>query len=560
MTHITLGHAERKPLHLDLPVLLRTRLLIQANSGGGKSWLLRRLAEQAFGKVQIVIIDPEGEYATLREKFDYVLVGTGGETPADVRSAALVAHKLLELKASAVCDLYEMKASDRHRWVRLFLDALLDAPKSLWHPLLVIVDEAHIFCPEKGKGESEASESMVGLCTRGRKRGFGAVWATQRLSKVNKDATSMLANRLIGPTFEDVDVERAADLLSVPNAAKREFFLEMRTLEPGRFYAFGRALAKERTLFTVGAVQTTHPDINDATITLAPPPAPDKIRKLLPSLAELPQVAETKARTEAEMRHEIAELKRQIAARPAAVLPEMRVERVEVSVFRDGEVKRLEAVAQTLAQVGSQLVTVGGQLAATAQEVSTQLRAVVAHQSAPVRTIAHQPAPARAAAAPTATPTAPGGALPVGEKAVLSAMAQYPKGVTREQLTVLTGYKRSSRDAYLQRLRNRGYIDDRGRIITALSDGYAALGDDFCPLHVGAELRQYWLARLPRGEREIFAVVVDNYPRAIPKAELETLTPYKRSSRDAYIQRLRARMLIEDERGVIRASETLFAE
>src|SRR5689334_16314253 len=33
-------------------VSLDTRLLIQANSGGGKSWLIRRLLEQSHGKVQ----------------------------------------------------------------------------------------------------------------------------------------------------------------------------------------------------------------------------------------------------------------------------------------------------------------------------------------------------------------------------------------------------------------------------------------------------------------------------------------------------------------------------
>jgi hypothetical protein len=34
-------------LELDLPTLVDTRLLIQANSGGGKSWLLRLFAERA---------------------------------------------------------------------------------------------------------------------------------------------------------------------------------------------------------------------------------------------------------------------------------------------------------------------------------------------------------------------------------------------------------------------------------------------------------------------------------------------------------------------------------
>ena len=53
---------------IDLTRLLETRLLIQANSGAGKSWAIRRLIEQTANNVQQIIIDPEGEFSTLREK------------------------------------------------------------------------------------------------------------------------------------------------------------------------------------------------------------------------------------------------------------------------------------------------------------------------------------------------------------------------------------------------------------------------------------------------------------------------------------------------------------
>lgn len=79
MSKIILGTADGKNIGFDLDLLLATRLLIQAGSGGGKSWALRRLMEQAFGKVQIICIDPEGEFSTLREKYDFVLAGKGGE-------------------------------------------------------------------------------------------------------------------------------------------------------------------------------------------------------------------------------------------------------------------------------------------------------------------------------------------------------------------------------------------------------------------------------------------------------------------------------------------------
>src|SRR5438067_9069033 len=88
---------------IDLSTLVDTRLLVQANSGGGKSWLLRRLLEQTHGRVQHLVIDPEGEFASLREKYDYVLAAPrGGDTLAEPRSAALLAERLLELRVSAV--------------------------------------------------------------------------------------------------------------------------------------------------------------------------------------------------------------------------------------------------------------------------------------------------------------------------------------------------------------------------------------------------------------------------------------------------------------------------
>ena len=52
---------------LDLEELLATRLLVQGNSGSGKSHLLRRLLEQSAGLVQQIIIDPEGDFVSLAD-------------------------------------------------------------------------------------------------------------------------------------------------------------------------------------------------------------------------------------------------------------------------------------------------------------------------------------------------------------------------------------------------------------------------------------------------------------------------------------------------------------
>ncbi len=131
---LVLGSSADEPISLDIDVLLWTNLLVQAAPGAGKSWVLRRLAEEAWGRVPFIVIDPEGEFASLREVAGYVLVGPGGEAPAHVQSAGEVARRLLKLRASAVCDIFELDVEERHQWVREFLRALDISAKRAHRP------------------------------------------------------------------------------------------------------------------------------------------------------------------------------------------------------------------------------------------------------------------------------------------------------------------------------------------------------------------------------------------------------------------------------------------
>jgi DNA-binding IclR family transcriptional regulator len=145
-----------------------------------------------------------------------------------------------------------------------------------------------------------------------------------------------------------------------------------------------------------------------------------------------------------------------------------------------------------------------------------------------------------------------------GERAVLVAVAQHAGGVTRDQLSVLAGYKRSSRDTFLQHLRAAGLVEDDGGRLVATDLGIEALGPDFEPLPTGAALRDYWLARLPEGERKLLALLVEVHPDAVERAALDS-AGYQRSSRDTYLQRLTARRLVEVVgRGSVRAAAALF--
>lgn len=305
---ITIGKADAGDVQLDVLKLVDTRCLIQANSGGGKSWLLRRIAEQTAGQVQCIILDPEGEFVTLREKLDLVIVGKEGEVPCEPRSAGLLCRRLVELQSSAVIDLFDLKLAERRRFVRLFLETLIDLPKTLWNQLLVMIDEAHLFCPERSAGESEATEAVIGLMSQGRKRGFCGMLATQRLSKLHKDAEAEANNVFIGRTWLDIDQDRAGKLLGKSSADRQM----LRELDAGDFYAFGPAINVAGVAHLhVGPVTTTHPKAGERH-KLKPPQPSDAVRKIAGELKDLPQQADEEAKNLVDAKKQIAELKREM--------------------------------------------------------------------------------------------------------------------------------------------------------------------------------------------------------------------------------------------------------
>ena len=75
MTTLTFDLDNHDGLKVDLQKLLTHKLAVQGNSGSGKSWLVRTLLEGTHGAVQHLVLDPEGEFKTLRERFDdYVIL------------------------------------------------------------------------------------------------------------------------------------------------------------------------------------------------------------------------------------------------------------------------------------------------------------------------------------------------------------------------------------------------------------------------------------------------------------------------------------------------------
>ncbi|WP_375420397.1 ATP-binding protein [uncultured Sphingomonas sp.] len=253
---VDMGSDERgAPVTMDLEELLATRLLVQGNSGSGKSHLLRRLLERCAGQVQQVVIDPEGDFVTLGPRYGHVVIEAGDYSQPEI---ARIAGRLREHRASVVLSLEGLEAEGQMRCAAAFLSALFDAPRDHWYPALVVVDEAQLFAPTTGGEVAEevrraSLSAMTNLMCRGRKRGLAGVIATQRLAKLAKNVAAEASNFLMGRTFLDIDMARAADLLGM----ERRQAEAIRDLPRGSFLALGPAVSRRPVTVKIGAVETS---------------------------------------------------------------------------------------------------------------------------------------------------------------------------------------------------------------------------------------------------------------------------------------------------------------
>jgi hypothetical protein len=255
--------------------------------------------------------------------------------------------------------------------------------------------------------------------------------------------------------------------------------------------------------------------------------------------------AEVKANDPKALRAEIARLKAAVAkpTKPQSVAVDPKaIEAAEARGWNAG----IEAFRQSLTAQGRVVTDALAAMLATTVPFKASRRPLGSTSSPPRQN------------APSARANGRDELLPKGERACLVAIAQHRGGVRRQQLTVLTGYKRSSRDAYVQRLREKGYIGHEGDRILATRDGIAALGADYVPLPTGSALREHVLGRLPEGERRILECLIAHYPNAVERQQIDNATSYQRSSRDAYLQRLGTRELVETRGREVKASDNLF--
>lgn len=583
MKFVVLG----EKIRIDLDKLIDNRALIQANSGGGKSYAIRKLLEETHGSVQQIVLDIEGEFQTLREKYDYLLIGKNGDIPTSIKTAEILAHKLLELGTDAIIDLYELKHHERITFVQRFCDAMVNAPKELWHPVMIVIDEAHLFCKEKEKCES--TSSVIDLGTRGRKRGYCLVAATQRLAKLNKDLAAELGNKFIGRTGLDIDMKRAAEELGFTS---KEKILSLRNLEPGEFYTFGPAISKEVFKSKIGTVKTSHPKSGSRMLTKLPPPPQEKIRAVLAKLKQLPIEAEQEIKTRNDMLAEIRRLKTELRQKSGLQRPVAD----KATLAKERALGQQEGARKASQEADQQLKSI--QLAAKQQQAGFgRLQGVlkqISHLAAkaagePIPQIKIQPV--KSMGIPLRPPKP--GILPMRRevaylpeqkshttpfntenfeeteklspafKRLLQSCAMvYPNSITRRKMAFLAEVPilASTFRNGISSLKTRGLIIPKGNDFAATEEGVQAAGDFEQMSSDPDEVIKMWKSRLSPAYQRMLTVVIEAYPNELTKQEFSEASgvPLETSTFRNGLSKLKSLGLIKSASGIVKAADELF--
>lgn len=575
-------------------------LIVYGGKGMGKTVLGAVMCEELeAARQRFSVIDPMGVFWGLRHSADgkgagievLILGGKHGDMPIEPTGGAVVADLVADESISVIIDISRKpdgkmwSRGERIKFVADYCTRLYERQGERRRPLMQIIDEAGRYVPQEIRKDQPDIARCMGavesLVEEARNVGVGVMLITQRSARMNKSvselADAMFAFRTVGPRSVDAILDWFGE--HVPKERWKELIEQLRKLprgtalavSPGWLEFEGQIPIRMRRTFDSSAT----PKAGKEQHASGPGAKPDLARYQ-------ERMAETIERAKADdpktLRAHIAELEKELkkkapAAAPGKVDPAA-IERATVKggmqmanqmakEFRGVIVPARKAMAAAI--LG--LRTVADHLEKALPAESLDFKATLDWKEEPPAPVQYAPPgnprprpvspprPARAAAE-----ASDNGDLPRGERSILTACAQYPEGCTREQISVLVGLKRSTRDRYIQYLSQKGYVQAAsGQNVEATPEGLAALGH-FDPLPTGKELQEYWLRRLPEGESKMLRALIEAGARfPVDREYLGEAAGLQRSTRDRYLQYLAARkLIIPDGKGMVRASDTLF--
>jgi hypothetical protein len=562
---------------MPIPIAtLNQHIAVLGKTRSGKSSAMRVLAEHMLDDHRpICIVDPKGDWWGVKSSRDgkgagYPVVIFGGphaDVPINEHSGPAIAELIATGNRPSLIDLKGWMPAERTRFWVAFASTLFKLTKGLrW----LFVDEIHNFAPKAGHLDPDSAKALHWtnrLASEGLGMGLHMVFASQRPQKVHNDtltsAETLIAMRVIHPSDRDA----VSDWIKGCGDPKLGSMVlgSLADMNRGEGWVWSPEIkfGPKRIQFPMfETYDSFKPQPDNATQKLKGWASVD-LEEVKTKLAKV--VEEAKANDPSALKARVAALEKDLAIARAAPVASLSDGMIIEAAYKDGLANgRVNGLNENAVQIKT-LMPMFAELVGHATAIHSALSLLAKPMPAPgVKKIPPLavveralPSAHRVAAHPP-TSSGPGEKMPVGERSVLTALAQYPDGLSRSHISILTGYARSTRDKYIQLLGQRGFCS-AGDPVKITSEGFAGLGD-YSPLPTGDALRQHWMTVLPEGERRVLELLCSVFPAPIGRDSISDQTGYARSTRDKYLQLLAVRKLVVSAGPQVKASPELFEE
>lgn len=571
MTQQTIMHAPRivdlgDGLTLDMDAAYH--VLVQGSSRAGKTNTMRVIIETAaFLGYHIIIVDPEGEYASLREVIPELIIigGLDADITLTPENAAELTRRIYKLRSPVVFDVSEHEPEvDQPAIVAEIHRAINKAPKTEWHDLLLVDDELQRFSQKdksiETKDMRKARREIALTASAGLKRGHHLIAGTQRVASLDNSVVGLCNAKLIGRSDADTDIKRTVDQIGLRGPAREDAIAKLDSLRHGQFYARGIAFNHDGVrLVQIKHAKTENPG-RGASRRSVPPPRGD----VLSLLAE-PDTTSSEDVVAPTTDREPPESVRVLVARAEAA------EREAAGSAR--EIKALRALVAERELTLSQIAA----LAANARPASegppippSQLEDELGSSPAP-----HTPAK-KVGLSPTAKlrsekraarhtveddigEVAAQFGLRRGARRMLASLASFhPEPLNRDQLSFVSTVRRSGTfDAYLADLRKADLVTEQNDGLRLSPAALASLNLKRSPKKSFDELIALWREDLRAGARRMLDVLL-MADRPMTRDDLARLSSVDRSGTfDAYLGDLRRTKLVRADRDVVGLNDAM---
>jgi len=554
--------------------------------GSGKTNTGVVLAEELLKSgQQVVVIDPVDVWWGLKSSKDGkragfavpVIGGDHSDLPLDGSAGPVLADFVADSCASVILSLRHLSMNEQRRFAGDFAKRLYERKGQQRSPLMLIVDEADEFVPQR---LPHGHEAMFGafdrLVRRGRSSGIGVTLISQRAQVVNKDVLSQVETLIGMRVLHKLDRKALEAWIEAHDTEGRqeEFLASLASLgrgdawiwSPSWLGIFERIHVRERETFDTSAT----PKAGDK-ITAPKGLAPVDLDGLRTHMAET--IERAKADDPKALRAKISELSAKIGQlekpKPAPPITAERESEIRKEAARSAHQQYLEPLGDAV--LALEAIRKATDSLHQALEMAHHVARFIDTITEPKRPKQPQsvqrpqlPAP-RKAAHPTDVNVATNGALSGPEQRILDAIAWMESiGIDRPEQTAvafLAGYTigggafNNPRGA----LRTKGLVEYAGDSILLTDAGRSLARSPVSPLTTDGLQRQV-LDRLPGPERKILSVLIDAYPKGLSNAECAERAGYALGG-GAYNNprgRLRTLGLIEYSAGNVRARDLLF--